>query len=455
MDKRRREHPASLPPHISYYLLFLLIPLIRGVTEAVLTAAGLLFYWILHRLRYFYTITPRGIILERGILLRRTVHIPLSGITTLTITRPLWLRLLRAAHILVDTDGGTRWAADARLTVPNRCARLFLPDSEGGTLWRPRQRRLCLLAVLSSDSFGGVLLLSAVLRQSSILLGEGIQQTVLNNLEAAADMLTIIPRTAALLILILLCGWLVGALRHLLRHLPFAVHRGEQTLTIYSGWLTRRIHCCSVDAIHYTDIRQTLTACLCRRHTVYISCTGYGKDKHTLAILLPPGTRKQTREELTAMLPSLTPAEMRLRPCRGALWRYIWLPLTLLALLPLCGWGAGLLFPLWRGLILYLTLMGLFPCLWLLAVGIIHRYRAGIGYADGRYTLCYARRLTLHRVTLPRHKVAAVRVRQSPWQQWRGRCDLTLYSYHESRRPHRVRHLSIQEIRTLFPIKEV
>ncbi len=455
MNKRRREHPASLPPHASYYLLLLLIPLTQGLTVAMAVALGLLLYWVIHRLRHFYTITPRHIILERGVFIRRTIHIPLSGITTLTITRPLWLRLLKAAHILVDTDGGIRWAADARLTVPNRRARLFLPDSEDGTLWRPRQGRLWLLAVLSSDSFGGVLLLSAVLRQSSILLGEGIQQTVLNNLEAAADMLTVIPRTAALLILILLCGWLAGALRHLLRHLPFAVHRGEQTLTVYAGWLTRRIHCCTVGAIHYTDIRQTLTACLCRRHTVYISCTGYGKDKHTLSVLLPPGARGQIREELTAMLPTLTPVEMRLRPCRGALWRYIWLPLTLLGALPVLGWSAGLLFPLWRGLILYLTLMGVFPCLWLLAIGILHRHRAGVGYADGRYTLCYARRLTLHRVTLPRRKVAAVRIRQTPWQRWRGRCDLTLYSYHEARRPHRVRHLSIQEVRNLFPSKDV
>lgn len=453
MHKRRREHPASLPAKAPYYLLLLLVPLTRGVTEAVLTAVGLLIYWILRRLWRFFTITPRGLRLERGLLLRQITHIPLSRITTLTIERPLWLRIVGAARILVDTDGGTRWAADARLTVPNRHARLFLPDSAEGTLWRPRALRLWLLAVLSSDSFGGVLLLVAILRQSSILLGEGIRDTVLDNLEAAAEMLTAIPRTAALLILILISGWLVGAARHLLRHLPFAVHRGEQTLTVYAGWLTRRIHCCALDAIHYTDSRQTLTGYLFRRHTVYISCTGYGKDKNTLAVIIPPGTRIQAQQELADMLPALIPVAVTLRPCRGALWRYIRLPLILLAALPVCGLVAGLLFPLWRELTRYLALMGVFPCLWLLAVGLIDRHRAGIGYADGKYTLCYARHLTLHRVTLPRHKVAAVRIRQSLWQRWRGTCDVTLYSYHESRRPHRVRHLSIQEVATLFPTR--
>lgn len=454
MGKRCREHPASLPPKAPYYLLLLLIPLTRGVTEAVLAAVGLILYWVVRRRRRYYTLTPRSIRLERGILLRQTVCIPLVHITTLTIERPLWMRIVGAARISVDTDGGTRWAADARLTVPNRHGRLFLPDSNG-VLWRPRALRLWLLAVLSSDSFGGVVLLAAILRQSSILLGEGIQKTVLDNLEAAAAMLSAIPRTAALLILVLLCGWLAGALRHLLRHLPFGVCRGTQTVTVYAGWLTRRIHCCGVEAIHYADIRQTLTACLFQRHTVYIGCTGYGKDKNTLAILLPPGTEEQIREETERMLPHLTPIPTVLRPCRGALWRYCRLPLCLLAALPLLGIGGGMLFPLWGDLIRYLALMGAFPCLWLLAVRIIARYRAGVGYADGRYTLCYARRLTLHLVTLPRHRVAALRVRQSLWQKRRGYCDLTLYSYHEARRPHRVRHLSIQDVGTLFPIKEV
>ncbi len=454
MHKRCREHPASLPPKAPYYLLLLLIPLARGVTAAVLTAVGLLLYWILRRHRRYYYLTPDELQLQRGLLLCQTVHIPLSCITTLTIERPLWLRLVRAARILVDTDGGTRWTADARLTVSNCHARLFLPDSDG-VLWHPRPRRVWLLAVLSSDSFGGVLLLTAILRQSSILLGEGIRETVLDNLDTAADMLTAIPHAAALLILVLLCGWLVGALRHLLRHLPFGVCRGAQTITVYTGWLTRRIYCCAVDAIHYADIRQTLTACLCRRHTVYISCTGYGKDKNTLAILLPPGNRRQIRQELATMLPTLTPVVMTLRPRRGALWRYCRLPLILLAALPLVGIGAGALFPLWRELIRYLTLMGVFPCLWLLAVRVIDRHRAGIGCAHGRYTLCYAHRLTLHRVTLPHHKIAAVRIRQSLWQRWRGICDVTVYSYHESRRPHRVRHLSIQDVGKVFPIKEV
>ena len=86
------------------------------------------------------------------------------------------------------------------------------------------------------------------------------------------------------------------------------------------------------------------------------------------------------------------------------------------------------------------------PCLWLLTVRILDRCTAGLGYAGGRYTLCYSRRLTLHRVTVPVDKVAAVHIRQSLWQRRRGVCDLKLYSYHEFRHPHRVRHLRLEDV---------
>lgn len=449
MHERCREHPASLPPKASYYLLILLfLPLHSGPT-AFFAASLVVGYWLLRRARRFYTLTPQTLLLERGWLLRQATCIPLSCITTLTMERPLWLRLVGATRVLVDTDGGTRRTADARLTIPNRHARLFLPDSDSGCFYRPRARRVWLLAVLSSDSFGGVLLLAAVVRQSSILLGEHIQQRVLDNLEAVADALVLIPRTAALVIIVLLCGWLAGTVRHLLRHLPFGVCRGTHTLTVYAGWLTRRIHCCEAAAIHYADRRQTLAACLLRRYTVYVSCTGYGKDKNTLAVLLPPGNHRESERELTALLPTLTPVATPLRPCRGAVWRYIRLPLILLASLPLCALLAGLLLPFWQELTRYLTLLGVFPCLWLLAVRIIGWRRAAFGYADGKYTLCYPRRLTLHQVTVPRRKVAALHLRQSFWQRRQGTCDVVLYSYHEGRHPHRVRHLSIREI---YPI---
>ena len=465
--KRRREHPLAIPGHIPYYYLLLLLPLLRGVWYIRLpdgfprwlrgawfdgaVIALLLALSAMAWIKRTYDVSQHRLRLCRGIFWTRTTLIPLQLVTTLTVERPLWMRPFGAVRVSADTDAGNHRLADLRLTVWRQQADLFLPDAEDGMYLRVKSWRIWLLCLLSSDSFGGLLLLTAALRQSSVILGEGIRNKVMHNLENAADMLVAIPRTAAVLMLILAVGWVTGTVRHLLRHLPFVLCRREDTLTVYMGQLTRRVHCCAVEAINYVDIRQTLTAHLLKVYTVYISCTGYGKDKNTLAVAIPPCRR--ITAEWRLLFPHLKPCAVGLRPAKGALLRYIRLPLVLLLVLPFAGQAVGWVFPIWRELATYLSLLGLLPCLWLGAVRIAARRVAGVGYHDAQVWLCYARRLSLHRVTVPRDKVAAVHIRQSLWQRRRGTCDLRVYSHHEFRRPHKVRHLKYDEVKEL--LKEV
>lgn len=467
--RAQREHPVAIPGHIPYYYLLLLLPLLRGarylrlpdgfprwLRGTWLDGAVIIALLALSAAAWSqrtYDMNHHHLRLCRGLFWRRTTLIPLRWVTTLTVERPLWMRLLRGARVSADTDGGHHRLADVQLTVWRRQAALFLPDSKGGVYWHAKAWRIALLSVLSSDSLGGLLLLATAVRQSSILLGERIQNTVINNLEAVADRLTRLPRTAALLILILAVGWAVGTVRRLLRHLPFALCRREDTLTVYMGYITKRIHCCAMRAVNYIDIRQTLAAHLLGLYTAYISCTGYGKDKNTLAVIIPPCRQRQMAKEWAILFPHLRPCDVTLRPAKGAPLRYGRLPLLLLLLLSSVGQATGQLFPLWQELAVYLSLLSVLPCLWLGAVRIAACRLAGVGYDGAQYSLCYPRRLTLHRVTIPKEKVAAVQIRQSLWQRRRGICDLCLYSNHEFRRPHKVRHLKYNEVKQL--LKEV
>lgn len=465
--KRRREHPIAIPGHIPYYYLLLILPLLRGVWYIRLpdgfprwlrgtwfdggVMAALLVLSAIAWKQRTYDVSPHRLRLCRGIFYHRTTLVPLRWVTTLTVEQPLWMRPLGAVKVSADTDGGNHKLADLRLTVWRQQAGLFLPDAEEGVYLRAKGWRIWLLCLLSSDSFGGLLLLSAALRQSSVILGEGIRHKVMNNLENAADTVAVIPRTAALLILILAIGWVAGTVRHLLRHLPFTLYCRPDTLTIYMGRFTRRIHCCAMDAINYLDIRQTLVAHLLKVYTVYLNCTGYGKDKNTLAVVIPPARR--IAEEWSLLFPHRRPCTVTLRPAKGAWLRYLRMPLIVLLSLPLAGQLVGFLFPLWRELAIYLSLLGVIPCLWWGAVRVAAGRIAGVGYHNGQYSLCYPRWLSLHRVTVPKEKVAMIHVRQSLWQRRRGVCNLRIYSNHEFRRPHKVRHLPYNDVQQL--LKEV
>lgn len=443
MKRWHREHLWGIPGRWSYYALFI-IPFLPGRWQWY--AAGWLLSLSLLWWRRTFRLTRHRLTVKRGLIWQRTTHIPLALLTTLTVERPLWMRLTGAARVAADTDAGNHRMADIRLIVKRRLAGLFLPDNTGSAQYGIPIARLLLLAVLSSDSLGGILLLAALLRRGSILLGQRLEQKVWQNLEYAAEAVAQIPRAAAIITLLLILGWLTGTVRHLLRHIPFALCRQRDTITIYSGWLTRRIHCCAIGAINYSDHRRTLTAHLLGLTTVYLNCTGYGKDKNTLAVLIPPCRPKQAEQEQKKLLADMVPVPLTLRPGHGAGWRYLRLPLLLLFMLPLLTGGLCRLFPHWQDLITHLAVLAATPCLWWLAVRWMDRRQAGIGYADGRYTLCYSRRLTLHQVTIPSHKIALTQVRQTPWQRYRGRCDLLVFTNHEFRRPHRVRHLPIKEV---------
>ncbi len=465
MNRPHREHPAVLPLRLSLYLWLFLLPLIRGIhllgvpgdipawlkshlpdrlMALLVVATAITLWW--HRT---YTLSHRHLTLRRGVLIRRTTRIPLSLITTLTIERPLWLRLTGGARVVADTDAGNHRMADLRLLVRRKQIGIFLPEPNR-VRWRAAPWRILLLSVLSSDSLGGFLLLITLLRHGSILLGEGLRQTVWNNLESAAETLALIPKTAAVATLALAAAWLAGVQRLLVRHLPFRVCRTDDTLTIYTGLLTRRIHSCALGAIHYLDRRQTLAAHLCGLATGTISCTGYGKDRNTKAVLIPPCRQALFQLEATLFLPTMAHHALSIHPAKGALWRYWWGPLSLLATLPVAAIVGARLFPHWQPLIAYLAVMAALPCVWLLAVRWADRRTAGLGYTNGCFCLFYSRLLTLHRVTIPHHKVALVLTRQSLWQRRKGLCTVKIYSHHEFRHPHPVRHLPLDEVLNLL-----
>ena len=465
MDNHRRQHPAAILRYTGRFIFLLLVPLFRGslhirspygiyawlrggwvdlLTVGLLLALSWLSWWL-----HTYRLTPESLTVRRGILVRRTTVIPLRFLTTLTVERRFLYRPFGVVRVTADTDAGHRRMADVSLLVGRREAVLFSAEKADAPVYRPSYGRLVLLSLFFSNSLSGVVLLAVTLRQAGLLLGEGVGQLVLEGLQAAAGAVTVIPRTAALLGLVLLGGWLVTAVGHLLRHLPFSAQRREDLLVITTGWLTRRTHTCAVKAVHYADFRRTLPALLTGRGTVYICCTGYGKDKNTLAVLIPPTRPKQADAELSRLLPSYLSVPLTVRPGFSALWRYVRLPLlTGLSLWLFAERLAGLL-PSWAAALGPLVGVGVLPCGWLLAMRVAAFRLAGLGCADGRLTLSTWRRLTLHRVTVPLSHVTTLRLRQSPFQRLSGRCDVWIYTANEARHPYRIRHLPLWEVERL------
>lgn len=466
-----RQHPLAMLQYTYKYLYLLLVPLLRGLWHihspeglyrwmrgtwidilAVLLLLGLPFasWWC-----NIYSLTDDAFVLYRGIFLRRTSYIPRHHITTLSVAQPLLLRPLNIVRLFIDTDAGNKRHTDFRLLINSRQAASILeqqpPDAHlPKHIHRPRLYRLLLLSVLSSNSLSGILLLAITFHQAGVLLGQEFQSQVLNNLQNATAYVTIIPRTAAAVAFLLVVGWCMAALRNLLQHAPFRVIRCEHTLTIRTGFLTRREYACVARGINYIDMRQTLAGRLLHVYTAFIHCVGYGKAKNTLSVLIPYCRARTCQQELAGLVPEHKIQPAHQRPAPFSLFRYCRLPLCLALLLCPLALRASLWFPNWREIIYYLIGMAYIPCLWLLAVRIVDRYTAGLSRGETGYTIRYSRLFTLHTVSIPNDKLVTWRLQQSPFQKRIGTCTVLLYTYNESRQPHRLRNFRYADVLALL-----
>lgn len=467
----RHQHPIAMVKYTYRYLFLLLFPLARGL-RYIRTPQGLytwvrgawqdlLVIFLLLLLSFLswqfhtYSLDEEGFTIRRGLLMRRTSYIPRHSIVTLSVERPLLLRPLRAVHISIDTDAGGGRQADFSMTVGEPRARKILEQRQSASqpplhAYSPRWYHVVVLSLLISNSFSGIFLLATTFHQSGQLLGEGFQQQLLGDLETVAGYITLIPRTAALIALVLLGGWGVSALRNMFRYLPFRVTRYKDFLTIRTGMFTRRDYSCTASSVNFADYRQSIVSKLFRLDMVFINCIGYGKEKNAMSVLVPVSNLRHSEKAVRQLLPEFKRSPVTLKAAPGSLYRYVFYPMWAMLLMYPVSRQLQLWFPQWQELIYYLTTMAYIPCAWQMLVKIMDRFTAGLSRRDGFLNLKYSKWYTFHTVLVPEDKVVAYDLSQTPFQRLAHNCDVLIYTYNESNRYHRIRNIPLKQAEALL-----
>lgn len=468
---KQRTHPITILELVSKYLFLLLIPVLRGLFYLLTTSHDfynwlsgawldllvVLFILLASYLRWhfqFYRYDEQGLTVHRGILLRRTVTIPESSISTLAVEESFYLRPFRAVHLLVDTDAGPFQRADCQLTLHREDARRLMEYHEREPhpqtrVYRPRWTDIAFLSIIVSNTLTGVVFLATFINKAGKILGEEFQRRLIVGLEGVAGLLAFLPQTGAVLALILLGGWMIGFVRNFVRFIRFTVRREAGSLTIHSGWLTRRTYSCRVDAVNFLDYRQSILTRMMGLYMVFVQCIGYGKGG-TLAVLVPAADTGSCRRTMRMLLPEMTGRPRQIRPPRGSVIRYAMIPFWASLLVPAAAVVAGHFLPGWKQLIAFLGLMLTLPFVWLLVLRIIDCCSAGIAVSSRQLTLRYSRGYTLHTVIIPRKRINYVQLRYSLFQKWAGNCDVLVYTYGEVGRCHKVENLRLREVRELL-----
>lgn len=436
----------------SRWWLLWLLPLMRWLLSSAspslvlrdtLLAAALTVYGVLqwrccrYRLRESDDGRFHSVAVQRGIVLRRSLHVCAEDAASVEVERTPLLWLLRARRIRISTAGLRRRTDAVLYLAASHTRRLFFLPSRGTS---PRNIRLwpvVLLSLSGSNALVGVLTLVPLLRAASRLLGKSTSEHLL----AAGDSLWVgVPPLLSYLANLLLLGWGVAVVSAFFRYMGFRVKREEGHLHITSGFLTRRDVLIDGDRITALEQRQTLLMRLWGFSSAIITAAGYGRDARSRPVLIPAADAAQLKKAVSALLPDYPTACVSVHP-RSRL-RYAAAPLAFLTV--------GSVGALLGEMGVPITAAWMVAGVWWLLIRLLGFESAGFGMNEDGIIVCYPRGLALYRVQLPREVADRITVTQTLFQRVRGTCTVQVYCFGEKRRRHRVFGLPSQAVQRLL-----
>jgi len=463
--KFKHSHPINIIEYTSRFLVLLVFPIIRAlflkkmdfytwlqgawfdllILLAIITL-GVIAWW-----RYVYSLDDDGIHIKKGIILVRSRFIPYEKLSVVSVEKPFYFIPIHAVRVTADTNGGLPKVPDFKITILkselgsiiSHVTQPFKKGSELKRVYYPKNRYITLLSFVVSNSLTGVLFVSTFISGLGKVLGKEFENQVFVRLTTIANFLAFgVPPLAATIGLAILGGWGVSFIINLIKHLKFSVIRQGTILDIKSGLFTKRRYLISVKRINLIELRQSLFTKAMGIYTALIHSNGYGKKKDELSLLMPAGRRVDISQNFCLLLPEIPICKPTLKPDKKHMFRFVW-PSMLLSLVVSIAWiYAYNSFPKYNSVILFIGLMAQLPCLWFVIVRFFAFWHTGIGLANEVYTFTYTKGFQFKTVSVPRHRVVKVIVRQSPFQIKNKSCNLIIYTFSEGKKKHLLQSLN-------------
>jgi putative membrane protein len=475
--KKIRSHPINILENTSKYLILLLFPVIRalfttpdgftawlsGAWFDLLIIGLILALGIYQWYSFTFSIDSAGIYMEKGILLKQSRNLPFQNMTAISVERPWYFLPFRAVRVKADTDGGSPRKSDFSITVTTTLSDELLWISKASfssepnitRIYIPRNLYIVFFSFLTSNSITGVFYLFATLSQTGKILGKEFSEKLMNTFTDLAIVLNFgLPPFFAVIAYIILGCWGISFLLNMERHLRFSTSRLGGTLDIKCGLFSRHHYSITVKRINFLLIRQSLLSKLFGFMSVFIHCTGYGKEKNELSVLFPAGMNHDIQSNLNLILPDIPFAKKQIKSKLLYLSRFLFPPGCLILTVLALGLFAIYEFPDFRGLFTFLLIIAEIPCIWWLFVKIFSFFFTGIGVSDDVVTLYYTYGYQILSCSIPKHKISKIEISQSLFQLTTQCCDVLFYTYAEKRKRHRVPSLNLPEVMELLDLAD-
>ena len=463
----KRQHPVKILSYATRNFWLLIIPLIRGLfylrfnfekwvagawVDILIVFFMLLFAYI-RWVTKFYKYNVESFYIKTGIFNKIEKDVLYKKITSIEVERKFWLRPFKADILRIDTNSGSSRKSDLTLTLRRNDLDVFTEiysstqqSSKIKLCYYPKRTHLVFFSLVFSNTLSGVILLATLVFQGGKIVGNELEQRFFDTFNSYTRKLTQkISPTALAIALVILGGWLISFCINLLRHWSFSCERKGNKIVVKNGFLTKRTSYLNTKRINYADLRQSLLSIIFRVSSVHVHCTGYGKSKNAIAVLVPFTNKHEVFTTLKMLLPDYPTIKTNVRPTPFQFRRFIFFPVIFILIVPIVGLALLNLFPTWEDIIIFVCIIALIPLLWLLIVKFVSTYTTGIGYSDGFLVLKYCRYYEYHTVIVPVDKITMVEIRQNFAQKPTDNCTLVIYTNAERTKYHVVRFLTYSD----------
>lgn len=486
-------HPISIFKYLRKLIIILVIPLARGLLKALIN--GSLYSWakgsyfdiivlvlimataILAWHEQIFYFDNTGLYIKRGLLRRNTFFISNQKIATLMFLEPFHLRVFKAVRLVGSTNAGMAQSTDFDIIIFKKDAQKLLnirnkseldldkansdklynigsyDESKIGTrVYKPRSFYIAIFSAVLSNSLAGVIIVYTFLTQAGDILGDEFERRFIETFSYISQILANnLPQVFTSVALVIVGGWVIAFIQNLFRYLYFSVSRTEKFINIKGGITSKRNYLMLVDKINYIDIRQSVLTKIFKLEITFIACTGYGKDKNALPVLIPASIKNDSIATLKLLLPENSISEREIKPkYLRSVFAYITFPLVIVLITYVSAYFMYYVLPDWSELIYLISIVLSIPFLWIFITKVLDFSTTGIGENDNSYSLYYSSFFYLHKIILPKNKVTKIIIKQNPFQKKSDLCTVIIHSFAEKRKRHIIRSLDKSECIKFF-----
>ncbi len=467
MIKKFKAHPLMIFDFIRPTLFLLFLPVIKGTIQYLTErnfdgVFGFGFFLVCIILavavlqwRAFTLLCDEStnvITITHGLFFKRIAKIDIGKLSSVQTTQNPIEYIFRAVTYKINTEAGAHNRTDFQFKLSVKNSRQISETLYGKG--EPKAvkysvLKVAILAATTSSAFTGMIVAVPVINRAGNLLGVGISEMLLNEINNISSKVeTYFPPIVNTITLVILIAYFISFLYSLLKYMNFKLFLEENKLEVRSGVIVRTRTSFRKTAINNIKIEQTLLMRLLRRYALKVSVGGYGDAKSESEVIIPLGANREVREKLRMYFPFFVPTEKGIRPARNYLTqsRYLFLPaLYFLSVIGLSIWFV-VSFEDFTRFALFLTFVICALIIGYAYMGLFQYNKSKISFGDNIFARSN-RGFRTYELYCPKENVGEIRIVRFLPDLWYKTCRVRVLVRSERADNIRVRHLDYETVK--------